>query len=85
MAENGGGNGSGNDEKKIQYAVKQRLVAYGVTERGEGEEKKTLWNAVGSAFVNKDGSINVNLESFPVSGKVQLRTPKPKEGAGAEE
>ncbi|MFO0590483.1 MAG: hypothetical protein U0441_23275 [Polyangiaceae bacterium] len=46
-----------------------RKIAFAMTERDD----KTFWTRVGSAFVNKDGSINVFLEALPVSGRLQLR------------
>ena len=41
--------------------------------------KKNLWIRIGTAFVNKDGSINIKLNALPLSGKLQLREPKSKE------
>ena len=40
-----------------------------VTER----DGKTYWSRVGVAFENNDGSVNVILDAFPVSGKLQIR------------
>jgi hypothetical protein len=34
---------------------------------------KTLWRTLGNAFPNRDGSMNVYLDSLPVNGKLQLR------------
>jgi hypothetical protein len=34
---------------------------------------KSKWTKVGQAFLNKDGSINVLLDSFPSEGKLQIR------------
>jgi hypothetical protein len=47
----------------------KRMVAFSITER----DGKTYWSKIGVAFVNRDGSINVNLEALPVSGKLQIR------------
>lgn len=44
-------------------------IAYVITNRNG----KKFWNRVGVAFVNNDGSINVKLESLPVSGEIQIR------------
>lgn len=44
-------------------------IAYCITERNG----KSYWNRIGVAFVNRDGSINVKLDSLPVSGEMQLR------------
>jgi hypothetical protein len=39
---------------------------------------------IGATFLNKDGSESVLLDALPVNGKLQLRTPKPKEDAGVQ-
>lgn len=44
-------------------------IAYVITDRNE----RKYWNRIGVGFVNSDGSINVKLESIPVSGELQLR------------
>jgi hypothetical protein len=50
-------------------------VAYCITERNE----KTYWNRIGVAFTNKDGSINVKLDAFPIGGTLQIRDWEPRE------
>jgi len=52
-------------------------IAYVITTRNG----KKFWNRVGAAFVNNDGSLNVKLESLPVSGEIQIRDYVPKEEA----
>lgn len=42
---------------------------------------KGPWVRVGVAFPNEDGSLNVQLNAFPVDGKCQIREPKEKEGS----
>lgn len=42
---------------------------FALTER----DGRTFWSKVGAAFTNKDGSINVNLDALPVSGRLQIR------------
>lgn len=54
---------------------KQQKVAYSITRRGE----KSYFNRIGTAFVNKDGSLNVILFANPVNGELHIRDPKPKE------
>ena len=44
-------------------------AVFALTERGD----KTYWTRIGAAFVNKDGSISVNLDALPVSGRLQIR------------
>jgi hypothetical protein len=46
---------------------------------GNGDGKKDRWIKIGASFLNKDGSESVLLDALPVNGKLQLRTPKPKE------
>lgn len=49
---------------------------------GTSDGKKDRWIKIGASFLNKDGSESVLLDALPVNGKLQLRTPKPKEDAG---
>lgn len=35
--------------------------------------KKPIWRRVGTAFTNRDGSINVLLDAIPFSGKLNIR------------
>ena len=46
--------------------------------RADGSQG-TNWTRVGSGFTNKNGSINVQLDAFPVDGKIQLQVPISKE------
>ena len=46
------------------------LAVFAITERGD----KSYWTKIGVAFVNRDKSITVQLEAFPVSGKLQIRS-----------
>ena len=39
----------------------------------EGTEKKTYWMRVGTAFWNRDQSINLYLDVLPRNGKLQIR------------
>jgi len=39
----------------------------------EGKDGKSRWVRVGSAFVNKDGSINALLDVFPRDGRLNIR------------
>ncbi|MFH1356065.1 MAG: hypothetical protein ABII18_02930 [bacterium] len=45
-------------------------VVYTITEMKDG---KSRWSNIGAAFLNKDGSINVILNSVPVDGKLHIR------------
>jgi hypothetical protein len=44
-------------------------ASFALTERGD----KTFWTRIGVAFTNKDGSITVQLDALPVSGRLQIR------------
>ena len=59
----------------------QRKVVYTIIEKevGAGEDAKSFWVRIGSAFVNRDGSLNVKLDALPVNGTMQIRDPAPKE------
>ena len=48
---------------------KMPWAAYAIIEKGD----KTFWNRVGSAFINRDGSWNLYLDSIPLDGKIQIR------------
>jgi hypothetical protein len=62
-------------------------AAYNVVERNG----KNFWTRVGSAFHNRDGSMNIYLDALPRDGKIQIREddrerePKKERGALAEE
>ena len=42
---------------------------------------KAVWLKVGAAFENRDGSLNLFLDAFPVNGKLHVRERKAKQGA----
>ena len=42
----------------------------------EGKDGKSFWTRIGTAFVNKDGSLNVYLDAIPLDGKLQIRDRK---------
>ena len=60
-----------------QSGGKRPLAAYVIIEK-KGYDKP-FWNRIGSAFTNRDGSINVYLDSLPIQGKIHLREDTPKE------
>ena len=55
--------------------AKQMKQLVGVVERGEGDNKKSFWTRVGTAFENKDGSWNLMFDFQPTNGAttVQMR------------
>jgi hypothetical protein len=54
---------------------------YTIEERNakDSKDKKSVWTKVGSAFPNKDGSLNVYLSALPINGKHQIRERKEKD------
>lgn len=44
-------------------------TVFAITEKGD----KSYWTRIGAAFTNKDGSINLELDALPVSGRLQIR------------
>lgn len=55
----------------------EKKIAKDVFTITETKAKKDLWTKIGVAYINKDNSINVILNAFPVSGKLQIRDRKP--------
>lgn len=43
------------------------------------EEGKSFWTKIGTAFENKDGSLNVLLNCLPLNGKIHIRDKKEKD------
>lgn len=43
--------------------------------------RKATWTKIGAAFLNKDGSINVFLDSLPIDGRLHIRDRVMKGGA----
>ena len=48
-------------------------------------EERTKWTRIGVAFHNDDGSVNVELEAFPASGRMQIREETEEEAERREE
>jgi len=64
----------------MEQDTKSNLQAvYTVIKKADG---KDLWLRVGSAFPNRDGSLNVFLDAMPVNGKLQIREYQPRDSAG---
>ena len=55
-----------------------RLDVWSIQE-SENREGKSWWTRVGTAFRNRDGSINVILDALPIAGKLNIREPRPRE------
>jgi hypothetical protein len=48
----------------------------------EGAAATTVWVKAGSAWVNRDGSLNVYLDVLPLDGRLHLRAVTDKEEPG---
>ena len=48
---------------------------YTIVERKDDEnpDRKNLWIQIGLAFTNRDGSVNVRLNAFPVNAALHIR------------
>ncbi len=55
-----------NNDKKSVFALTER-------------DQKTFWTRIGAAFTNKDGSVTVQLDALPVSGRLQIREDEERE------
>jgi len=44
-----------------------------IEKNGDGDD---YWQRVGSAWTNKDGSINLSMNALPLNGKLRIRVPK---------
>jgi hypothetical protein len=56
----------------------KKLAVFAMTEWGDEDpttgRRRTRWTRIGRAFHNRDGSINILLDAFPVgSAKIQVR------------
>ena len=54
------------------------------TVRDRGDDRKPFWMAIGSAWTNRDGSFNLQLDALPVDGKITVR-PRKKRDAEPDE
>ena len=39
----------------------------------EGKDGRDIWQKIGTAFENRDGSLNIYLNCIPLSGKLHVR------------
>lgn len=73
----------GFDQPKETTMTTPTHTCFTVRDRGEG--RKAYWARIGSAWVNRDGSFNLQLDALPIDGKIVLRPRKANENDGAEE
>jgi len=53
------------------------IVETGKEKEGQDGKKDAFWTKIGVAFENKDSSLTVVLNAFPVDGRLNIRDPKP--------
>lgn len=51
----------------------KRLQVFSVKDETRDGKKSTIWVKAGSAWVNRDGSINVYLDVLPLDGRLHIR------------
>jgi hypothetical protein len=57
---------------------KPTLYAYAVKERGRNQ--KSIWTRIGAAWPHEKGKgFTIELEAFPIDGRLVLTEPKPDE------
>ncbi len=59
----------------MENVTRMPLVVYTIVER-ERDGKK-FWVRIGSAFRNRDGSLNAYLDAVPVNGTMHIREQRP--------
>ena len=52
-------------------AWKKPWIAYNIVDKPGLRSR--IWSRIGMAWLNRDGSINVVLDSIPLGGRIQLR------------
>jgi len=57
----------------VEKSPSKRLVVYTIIDKPGGE--KSIWARVGNAWINRDQSINIQLDALPVNGKLHVREP----------
>ena len=73
------GTDRGTDRNSTKKGMKQLV---GAVERGEGDDKKSFWTRIGTAFENRDGSWNLLFDFLPTHAErttIQLRDIEPKQ------
>ncbi len=59
--------------------MNKHMEIYGVTEFETKDGKKSSWTRIGTAFTNKDGSLNLRFDYLPTSlaeTTIQVREPR---------
>jgi hypothetical protein len=59
-------------ELPVDGGERKWKVVYTIVEK-HGQPEKKFWVRVGSAFVNRDQSLNVRLDAMPTNGTLHIR------------
>ena len=62
----------------MEQANKSHKAVYTIVDRQR--DGKKYWLRIGSAFENRDGSMNLYLDAMPTNGTLQIRETFPTEG-----
>jgi hypothetical protein len=58
---------------------KNMKAVWAIVERAASGGTKSFWTRVGVGFVNRDGSLTLQLDAIPISGRLQVREWEPYE------
>ncbi len=67
-------------EDSSQSSGRAPLVVYTIVARERDGRK--FWVRIGTAFVNRDSSLNVRLDATPTNGQLHIRDSDPSERGG---
>lgn len=54
-------------------AANDKRKRFDVLQPIERKDRTTFWMRLGTAFMNRDGSMNLYLDALPLTGKLQVR------------
>ena len=63
-----------------QASKAKRQVVFSIREFKD----KSIWTRIGTAFTNRDGSLNVILDSLPIDGRLHIREESRRGESGSE-
>lgn len=68
---------AGKKAQPVELSPKRKEV-YTIVDNAN-QEGKSFWFKIGSAWVNRDGSLNVTLAAMPINGKLHIRDAEERE------
>ena len=54
-------------------ATNEKRKRFDILQPIERKDRSTFWMRLGTAFENRDGSLNLYLDALPLGGKLQVR------------